>query len=429
MSAKSPHADNEIHKLNNDAIHQQAGKLFWIQATLGFCAVATILLPAHPSLQTVFGEYELPAELIAIIFFAPVICGIFTSRISVDGNFSVIYLLFFYVAWMLFRSLTSPALGDENNIASLKSILILVPISVMCALVGAKYSLYSARLIGVIGLIAFFHYCALHFMGEQFGDEASFRSLSSVSGYENYQATSFYVGIVGVLMGSFAAISNGRSVLYGIAGLFLMLLIMSTIGARSAIVALIVSITTIFMFAGISKAMRMLLVIGSFVLVGISIGSLYGYFNLEVVQRYLTVIDRFTVLAEGGDPSHRLRLFTSAIQMWFYSASNFLVGGGVGAYPLFIGETGGGWYPHNFILESFAEGGLVAGFLLICILFKLVKKLRVTMLERYSFENVFLGALAVYALVSYQFMGGVQTLWIPVFFITLFLFSPARQEK
>jgi len=429
VSAKTPYSINEVQKLNDAAIHQQAIKFVWLQAILGFCAVATILLPAHPSLQTVFSKYDLPAELIAIIFFAPVICGAFTKRISTAGNLSIVYFLFCYIAWMLFRSITSPALGDENNIASLKSVLILIPLATMCALVGARYSRYSARVVGVIGIIAFFHYYALHFMDGQLGAEASFRSLSSVSGYENYQATSFYVGIVGVLMASLAALSSGRIMLLSAAGLLLMLLIMSTIGARSAIVALIVSVTTIFIFAGLSKTMRISVVIGSIVFVGISIGSMYGYFNMEVTQQYLTVIDRFTILAEGGDPSQRLRLFASAIDMWFYSVSNFLIGGGVGAYPLFIGEVGGGWYPHNFILESFAEGGLIAGFFLICILFKLFEKLRAVMLQKSSFESVFLGALAVYALVSYQFMGGVQTLWTPVFFIALFLFSPARQGK
>ncbi len=34
----------------------------------------------------------------------------------------------------------------------------------------------------------------------------------------------------------------------------------------------------------------------------------------------------------------------------------------------------------------------------------------------------FLAALGFYALMSYQFMGGIQSFWIPIYFLSIFLF-------
>lgn len=155
----------------------------------------------------------------------------------------------------------------------------------------------------------------------------------------------------------------------------------------------------------------------------------FGSFDVEMIQSKLTVVSRFAELAEGGDSSQRIHLFSLALQMWFESLANFLVGGGVGTYPQFIGETEPGWYPHNFILESVAEGGLIAGLFLLWIFSNFFVKLIRLRSQDASLEHVFLGALAMYALISYQFMGGVQTFWIPSFFVALFLFSQARQTK
>lgn len=214
---------------------------------------------------------------------------------------------------------------------------------------------------------------------------------------------------------------------YGIGGLLLTMMLMGTIGARSTIVALLVSSMLIISLSGFSRVAWLALIFVPLSVLIIAIGFTFEFLNIEMLQNHLTVVDRFTVLAEDGDSSQRLRLFSSALQMWFGSLANFLFGGGVGAYPQFIGETEAGWYPHNFILESLAEGGLVAGLILLWICIDFVTKLRRIGSRDASIDNVFLGALAVYALISYQFMGGLQSLWIPTFFVAIFLFSQARQ--
>lgn len=429
MSPKTPFSAGNTQPALHAISSLPADHLVSLHPVLGFCAVATILLPAHPSLQSVLITYGIPAPLISMLFAAPVMYGVLSKRIFSYNNLVIILPFLAYIAWLLIRTIGSPVLGQDNNLASLRGVLILIPLALLCALVGARSSPYSARTVGIFGLLALTHYGVLYFAGGSLGENPGFRSLSSDSEHENYQATSFYVGLVGVAMASLVVRGKGSSVVYGIVGGLLILVLMGTIGARSAIVALLVSSIVIFVVSGSSRIVRLSLVVGPLCVLAISLSYVFGFFNVEILQNHLSVVDRFTVLAEAGDSSQRLRLFSSALQMWLTSPANFLFGGGIGAYPQFIGETEAGWYPHNFILESLAEGGLVAGLLLLWICIEFVAKLRRLGNRNASIEDVFFGALAVYALISYQFMGGLQTLWIPTFFVALFLFSQARQTK
>lgn len=396
---------------------------------LVMCAIAAILLPAHPSLQSALIAYGIPSPFVAMLFAAPVIYAVLSKRVFSDRNLLIILPFIVYIAWLLIRSIGSPVLGQENNFASLRGVLILMPLALLCALVGARNPTCSASAIGILGFFALFHYCVLLFTGGSLDEGAGFRSLSSDSENENYQATSFYVGIVGVVMASLVARGKGSSVFYGMAGLLLTLMLMGTIGARSTIVALLVSLMVIVSMSGLGRVVRLAFIFGPLGVLVIAISFTFGFLNIDMFQNQLTVVDRFTVLAEDGDSSQRLRLFSSALQMWSESLESFLFGGGVGAYPYFIGEAEAGWYPHNFVLESLAEGGLVAGLILLWIFFGFATKLRRVGSKSSSFEDIFFGALSVYTLVSYQFMGGIQTLWIPTFFVAIFLFTQARQTK
>ncbi len=211
-------------------------------------------------------------------------------------------------------------------------------------------------------------------------------------------------------------------------GGLLTLIVMGSTGARAAIVALLVSSVVILMVTGVRRSVWLALALASLSVLTVALGFVFGVLDIAMLKDYFVVVDRFAVLSEGDDSSQRLRLFSSALQMWFASPVNFLFGGGVGTFPQYIGETEAGWYPHNFILESLAEGGLVAGLFLLWIANEFVTKLRRLGARKASIEDVFLGALAVYSLVAYQFMGGLNSLWIPTFFVALFLFHQSRQK-
>lgn len=395
---------------------------------LAVSAVLAILLPAHPSLQSVLIMYGIPSPVISVLFAAPVLYAVLVKRIFTYKNMAIILPFLAYIAWMLVRTIGSPALGQENTFSSLRGMFILTPLALLCALVGAMSSLHAVKTIRVLGLFAIIHFCLLHFTGVSLDESVGFRSLSSDSENENYQSTSFYVGIFGVLMLSVFIRGQRRGAFWGGTGLFLTLIVMGAIGARASVVGLLVSSLVLILIAGSVRVILYALIFGLLGIIVTILGFTLGHFDFEVVVRYFTAIDRFSLLLEGGDPSHRLYLFLMAFQMWTESLSNFIFGAGVGTFPWFIGQTESGWYPHNFILESLAEGGLVAGLLLLWICIDFVAKLFRVGSKNAAREDVYFGALAVFALISYQFMGGLQTLWIPAFFVALFLFSQARQK-
>ena len=143
---------------------------------------------------------------------------------------------------------------------------------------------------------------------------------------------------------------------------------------------------------------------------------------IGVMLQGMPVVERFLTLFEDGDSSHRLRLFAAALEMWLDSPSNVFFGGGLASYPLFIGQADeAGWYPHNFILESLAEGGMVA-VLILC-----VPLLRFACSYFKCFvinlEGLFLRNFALYSCSSYMFMGGIESAWIPLFALSLHLFA------
>ena len=363
-----------------------------------------------------------------MFFSVPVLYGVISKRIFSERPLAIMFPFLAFVTWLILRSIGSPALGQDNSLESIRGILILTPLALICAFVGARSSPYSARSIAILGFLALTHYCVVLFADGLSGEIRGFRSISVDADTHNYQSTSFYVGLVGVSMMSLVPRGKRGDVFYGMGGLLLTLILMGSIGARAAVVALLVSSVVIVMVTGVSKFVRRGLVFASLSVLIVALGFVLGILDIDLLKDNFVVIDRFAVLAEDDDSSQRLRLFSSALQMWFASPVNFLFGGGVGAFPQYIGETEAGWYPHNFILESLAEGGVVAGFFLLWIGREFVTKLRRLGARKASIEDVFFGTLAVYSLATYQFVGGLNTLWIPTFFVALFLFHQSRQK-
>lgn len=394
-----------------------------------FFACAAILLPAHPSLQSVFLAYGVPSPVVSAVFALPLLYFSVTRRLLTRRLISILLPFLAYLCWMLARAIFSPAFGQLNFLASIRGTVILVPLALLCALIAAKNPKCAARAIFAFGLIAIAHFCVLTLVGGTFSEPAGFRSLAADPEKQNYQSTSFYFGLAGVFMACIALRDRGLPALFGILGAILAVALMGTVGARASLVALVASTFAIITISNFGRLVRVLaLAAPTFAVVAI-IASMLGLVDLETFRRQLVVIDRFVVLIEDDDSSQRVRLFASALAMWLDSPTNFLVGGGLGTFPAFIGESAEeGWYPHNFILESLAEGGLVAGLLLLPVGLRLLTEFVKLKSNTANIGNVYLGALAFYAVVAYQVMGGLQTLWIPTFFVALFLFSNSQNR-
>ena len=201
-------------------------------------------------------------------------------------------------------------------------------------------------------------------------------------------------------------------------GFLLVLLAMGFVGTRSTIVALIIAfVLMLILFARTDK----ITLVFSFFLSGVLIGL--SLIDIGWLMSKLVVIDRFEVLFESNDSSSRIMLFSMAVEMLFDNSRNLLIGGGLGDYPNYIGKEGAGWYPHNFILESLAEGGVVALLIMLLIGYHIISIVCRERKNTKSLIQIYVLNLLLFTLLTYQFIGGIQTLWIPIFFVSFFVFS------
>jgi len=173
---------------------------------------------------------------------------------------------------------------------------------------------------------------------------------------------------------------------------------------------------------GIARTLAMLwiLVIGS--------GGLYGLSSL--IDSTL-LAQRFGELFEGGDASMRLFLFGSAIDLFLTDMGTVLFGAGINSFPVAIGRSGAGWYPHNIVLELLAEYGLV-GCLLFFLPFGYVIWTRHGAARRAAGkdrEEWTIVLVAIYFFMIACISGDVSSSWVLLFFTVLILPSTADADS
>ena len=394
-----------------------------VRTSIAACAAASALIPIHPSLQALWIEAGLPSAIGVVILLGPAVLFFLFRPVLTRYEVSIFLPFMVYATWLLATSVYSPTIGMPNWWGSVRSLAVVLPGMMLAACVAARNTRASARVVIGCGVVAAAHFSYLLLVGKAGGDEVGgFRAIAVIDGVANYQATSFYIGILGIW--GLSLIKYRRShFLLGVLALALAIALMSMSGARSALVGLLgVAVMSI-------GVLRIKWLIGM-VLLGLVLGIL-GFGFLSSMENILSlgdgfqgaiVVARFTTLFEEGDSSHRLRLFAAALEMWFDSPSNLLLGGGLAAFPLFTGQPDEpGWYPHNFVLESLAEGGIVAALPLLFIMQRLFKSpLASTNLELNSYV---LQYFALYTFLASMFTGGVESVWIPCFALALHFFS------
>lgn len=99
-----------------------------------------------------------------------------------------------------------------------------------------------------------------------------------------------------------------------------------------------------------------------------------------------------------------------------------LFGGGLGSFLNFIRASEKGMYPHNFILESLAEGGVIAGVLLMWCASKLKFSLYQEEISG-SISGAYICALAIYSVMAFRLMGGISGFWQPMLFVVILIYS------
>ncbi len=151
----------------------------------------------------------------------------------------------------------------------------------------------------------------------------------------------------------------------------------------------------------------------------VDVNKLYEDFIQFGSLEYPTKLGRFIL----QDSSYRGILFVSSIMIPLKSYQHFIYGIGLGNFPLALGYTDppeSKFPPHNLVLESFVEGGLVGAILYISLL--LLVFLRYLKVKHSNFEMNFLGTLSIFLISNQMFLGGLVTLFMGMFFISSFVF-------
>jgi hypothetical protein len=130
------------------------------------------------------------------------------------------------------------------------------------------------------------------------------------------------------------------------------------------------------------------------------------------------------------DPTKRLFLFRTALDMLLHDHWIFLFGGGAGSFTRLIGMPG--WYPHNLILELLAEYGVVGTTLFAAWIVRLALPPRWP--GKYGTGGgtsaISSLALATFFWMTGMFTGALWNSWMLIFFTTLFLgWKPLLQER
>lgn len=374
--------------------------------------VLAVLLPAHPSLQEFFVLQGIPSVVVSFLLFFTAFISY--GKLKVTNTFLLVTLL--YLLFLIFITiglLRSPSvMGDAWNKVVL-SLFVVTPMVLICAFIASKTCQVATDVIQVTGFLTLIHVFIVIYSLDSF---TGFISLNSDVSNPNYQATSFYLGLLAV--GFIVRLSTARGVNFVLTLLIFIsiIVVMSLVGARSVFIALLVVLVFVLLMLG---KFRVYVFTSILILI---VASLFVSYP-EVFESVL-IIQRFSALS-GDDSSSRVFLFTSAIELWLSNVKTMVLGSGISYFPHYINANEAGWYPHNFILEILAEVGILGFLPLLLLLFLFFSRIR-AVFSKNEQASITLFCYGLYSLVSYQFMGGLNSLWVPLFFVFLSIFSTAR---
>lgn len=375
---------------------------------VSFIAPLVLFLPVHPVVQgLIYNSFSSVYIALVLLFILSLVFFIVFPAISFKMSFQVLLIftiILLYIFVLFISSIRNYEYHAETYNASMFSILITLPLAALMAYLSSLRPMASFVSLCVLGASVVFSVLLSIF--SEGVSSSGFIGASIISGKANYQSTAAYVGMFFILL---LHLFKSRICLFLIHSVAILILAM--IGTRSALLAYILAVIFIYLIRNKSFFIKYIFLLTIVILFSV-------YLSSDIYKP--VAFSRIAVLFDGSDSSSRIFLFSKALEMWTKSSTNFLVGGGLGSFPVYIGSPGVGWYPHNFILETLAEGGLLAFLFLFVLLFYYFNDL---------FKNLnkkslnYLGLLSFYFLITYQFIGGVGTIWIPLFFVLLYLFT------
>jgi hypothetical protein len=316
----------------------------------------------------------------------------------------------------------------------LLALAILIPISCLLGLFCGFEPAPTMRVLFIFGLIAEVHFLILLFLDPIFL-EGPFRGLNRASPAtgalyltSNYFTTSIFIGLFGILLYGWSF--HGDQGLQKLAILFLFsisTLSLCLTGSRAPLIAFISAVLFLFWIKLKNRQKKtrpcISLAFAAIPALGILI---YLWFFQKGKLPLFTSLARIAELFRQPDQSTRLKMFGDAVRGWMESPQTLVFGHGLGGYGAKFAGPSEEAYPHNFFLETLHDGGLIGGTLLVFTGWFFIKKAFVKFPKPWlvPFDLHVLQALFLFFFLTWQVVGGIESLWLPFFFGAL-LYSAA----
>lgn len=335
-----------------------------------------------------------------------------------------LYLLFAaYAAIRFMVEAPSP-----EGASTLMTLLLVNPLFILFALVARIERDLIIRTLFVLSAVYILLLLIAFFIGPGTELTASFAGLLGIEGLF-YQNISHFTGLF--IVSSLYVLHVYRAWrLWLLVVLIASLVGMLMVGGRAPFVAVVAVLAIHYLYGlpvvRVTRLQRHL-VVGLVLLVLASV-AMYSVRSEEIVESVM-LVKQFSMLLKAIDTSLRVFLFSSAIGLWLTDATTVYFGAGVASFPLWIGQTGAGWYPHNLVLELLSELGAVG-----LVLFSLPIAYLVAWWWRERPRSVEADPgrwvallIAVYLLVQAGFSGGLSSSWVFLYFVYLIL--PANRSR
>lgn len=292
------------------------------------------------------------------------------------------------------------------------------------ALLATKSIKPELWLIGLVGLASILKFNQIL---EGFPVDLNFYGIK-VGNLVIYQETTMYIGFSAIffLLKFYHHRKKNSLVQSMFLGLFLFaLLSVFDSAARSAMVALsAIVLLSLYGQPSRTKVLIILTLIATLCIYQWFFPST-GIYRIVQIKDDLTyqvseqLLSLNSIAVDGVDSSLRIFLYTSVVQQWLGSIESIVFGNGLASFPVYIGKALElGWYPHNFILETLSEGGLIGAFFLSIVLLSVIVRF-----FKEQKTGSYLMYTAIYVLCVYMFIGGIQVIHLILFTPLCFLFA------
>lgn len=368
-----------------------------------------------------FDKIYLFVALAGVSFLLLVLRGTLTIPLRVDRSAGIVALLYSaFVAYAIVRFVAAPEFPDAWQ--TLRTLVLVNPLFIAFALYCRTQKKLALRLLlGLSAVYVLFLVNSIIRTSLSEVSEVLFQSVGIEGLY--YQNVNMYIGLF--IISSIYFTSSESAWRWPLLGAAMLSLVgMLAVGGRASFVA-VLAVLGLHFLQGLMRAnmaqwlLRFLLTLP---FVGLVLLLLFSYGFGGVVESSL-LVDRFAVLLEGGDSSLRIFLFGSALKLWLTDPLTVFFGAGISSFPVSIGESGAGWYPHNFVLELLAEFGVVGCFLFLLPIgytgFKFLESVSDRTDRDLAGWVIFL--IGVYFLIIACFTGGLDSSWVFLYFVFLIL--------